>query len=94
MNKHSICLLGGTGFVGNHLATRLANEGWRVRLLTRNAARHRDLRVLPTVQIVQGDIHNTAFLRQQIAGQDAWLGEAGRVGNQRAIKLIQQLTKE
>jgi flagellar motor switch protein FliM len=33
-------------------------------------------------------------LKIQIAGQDAWLGEAGRVGNQRAIKLIQQLTKE
>ncbi len=35
-----------------------------------------------------------APLKIQIAGQDAWLGEAGRVGNQRAIKLIQQLTKE
>ena len=30
----------------------------------------------------------------QIAGQDAWLGEPGRVGNHRAIKLTQQLTKE
>ena len=35
-----------------------------------------------------------APLRIQIAGRDAWLGEAGRVGNQRAISLIQQLTKE
>ncbi len=30
----------------------------------------------------------------QIAGQDTWLGEAGRVGNNRAIKLLHQLTKE
>ena len=35
-----------------------------------------------------------APLKIQIAGRDAWLGEAGRVGNQRAISLIQQLTKE
>ena len=35
-----------------------------------------------------------APLTIQIAGQDAWLGEAGRVGNHRAIKMIQQLTKE
>ena len=35
-----------------------------------------------------------APLTIQIAGRDAWLGEAGRVGNHRAIKLIQQLTKE
>lgn len=30
----------------------------------------------------------------QFAGRDAWLGEAGRVGNNRAVKLIQQLNKE
>ena len=30
----------------------------------------------------------------QIAGREAWLGEAGRVGNIRAIKLLHQLTKE
>jgi flagellar motor switch protein FliM len=35
-----------------------------------------------------------APLTIQIAGRDAWIGEAGRVGNHRAIKLIQQLTKE
>jgi flagellar motor switch protein FliM len=35
-----------------------------------------------------------APLTVQFAGRDAWLGEAGRVGNQRAVKLIRQLTKE
>ncbi|MCK9997095.1 MAG: FliM/FliN family flagellar motor switch protein [Candidatus Krumholzibacteria bacterium] len=35
-----------------------------------------------------------APLKIQIAGRDAWLGEAGRVGNLRAISLIQQLNKE
>jgi flagellar motor switch protein FliM len=33
-------------------------------------------------------------LTVQIAGQNAWLGEAGRVGNNRAVKLLHQLTKE
>ena len=87
MKKRSICLLGGTGFVGGHLTARLANDGWRVRLLTRNAARHRELKVLPTVQIVQGDVHNSEFLRRQIAGCDAVvnlvgiLNESGRDGS-------------
>ena len=36
----------------------------------------------------------TAPLRIQIAGEDAWLGEAGRVGNNRAVQLVSQLTKE
>jgi flagellar motor switch protein FliM len=35
-----------------------------------------------------------APLTIQFAGRDAWLGEAGRVGNNRAVKLIQQLAKE
>ena len=35
-----------------------------------------------------------APLRVQIEGQSAWLGEAGRLGQNRAVKLIQQLTKE
>ena len=33
-------------------------------------------------------------LNIQIAGRDAWLGEAGRVGNNRAVQLVRQLTKE
>jgi flagellar motor switch protein FliM len=33
-------------------------------------------------------------LKVQIAGRDAWLGEAGRVGNHRAVQLVRQLTKE
>ncbi|MBT8137683.1 MAG: complex I NDUFA9 subunit family protein [Gammaproteobacteria bacterium] len=67
MSDRTICVLGGTGFVGGHLVTRLANAGWRVRLLTRSAARHRALKVLPTVTIVQGDVYNPEFLRRQVA---------------------------
>ena len=66
MHERTVCLLGGTGFVGGHLTTRLANQGWRVRLLTRNAARHRALKVLPTVRIVQGDVYRPEFLRQPL----------------------------
>ena len=35
-----------------------------------------------------------APLHVRIEGQDAWLGDAGRIGQHRAIKLIQQLNKE
>ena len=35
-----------------------------------------------------------APLLVQIEGQEAWLGEAGRLGQNRAVKLIQQLNKE
>ncbi|MDH3647183.1 MAG: complex I NDUFA9 subunit family protein [Gammaproteobacteria bacterium] len=86
MNIRNICLFGGTGFVGGHLTTRLANEGWRVRLVTRNAERHRALKVLPTVSIVQGDVYNSEFIRDQVSGCDVVvnlvgiLNERGRDG--------------
>ena len=35
-----------------------------------------------------------APLTVHIGGQDTWLGDAGRVGQHRAIKLIQRLSKE
>jgi flagellar motor switch protein FliM len=35
-----------------------------------------------------------APLKVRVEGQDAWLADAGRVGQHRAIKLIQQLSKE
>jgi len=35
-----------------------------------------------------------APLKVSIQGQEAWLGDAGRVGQHRAVKLIQQLNKE
>jgi flagellar motor switch protein FliM len=35
-----------------------------------------------------------APLKVKIEGQDVWLGEAGRLGQKRAVKLIRQLNKE
>lgn len=53
MKKYKICVLGGTGFVGKHLVSRLAGEGHQIRVLTRHRERHRDLLVLPTVELIQ-----------------------------------------
>lgn len=51
------------------------------------------------LNLVEGDVLRLPQgvetpLRVQVAGRDAWLGEAGRVGQNRAVKLIQQLNKE
>jgi uncharacterized protein YbjT (DUF2867 family) len=86
MARLRICLLGGTGFVGKRLAARLSEAGHDVTILTRHAARHRDILVLPTVRLAQGDAHDTGFLRQQFEGRDSVinlvgiLNEKGRSG--------------
>lgn len=79
-------ILGGSGFVGQALAARLAADGHRVRVWTRRRERHRELLVLPELELVEGDVYQPDFLREQFAGLDAVvnlvgiLNESGRSG--------------
>lgn len=73
----SICLTGGSGFVGHAIAARLAADGHRATVITRRTDLHRDLTVLPTVSLAQGDVHNEAFLRAVFAGHDAVINLVG-----------------
>jgi len=62
-----ILILGGTGFIGRHLAARLAAGGHRLLVPTRRFAHGRDLLVLPTVTLVQADVHDDATLDRLMA---------------------------
>ena len=68
MPTPEICILGGTGFVGHSLVQKLADRGYPVKVLTRHRIRHRDLLVLPTVRLVEGDVFDPAFLAMEFAG--------------------------
>ena len=63
-------MLGGTGFVGRHLANALVDAGYRVTVPTQNRERHRTLLVLPGVDLVNADVHDPAQLRRVVAGCD------------------------
>lgn len=76
-NNLNICILGGTGFVGKHLVSRLARDGHNIRVLTRYRERNRSLIVLPTVQVIQTDIHNETELKKLFAGQDVIINLVG-----------------
>ena len=77
MKIDSVCVLGGTGFVGRHIVTRLNNMGKHVRVLTRRRERHRELLVLPFVEVVEADIHDPEVLRQYFADRDAVINLVG-----------------
>ncbi|NIQ98340.1 MAG: NAD(P)H-binding protein, partial [Desulfuromonadales bacterium] len=70
MTQHSICILGGSGFVGHHLCARLTEEGHQLRVLTRRHEPHRDLLVLPTLELVECNVHDPDALSQAVAGCD------------------------
>jgi NADH dehydrogenase len=86
MSSHTVSILGGTGFVGRFLATRLSEAGHDIVIPTRRREQQRDLLVLPTVRLVQGDIQDAAFLRTQFEDRDVVinlvgiLNESGRSG--------------
>ena len=60
MRKFSICILGGTGFVGTRLVSRLIREGHRVTVLTRNRELHKHLLVLPGLSLLDCDVYDAA----------------------------------
>jgi NADH dehydrogenase len=77
MSTHKICLLGGTGFVGKRLTARLSEVGHDIVILTRHRERQRDLLVLPTVRLVQGDVYDPEFLRKQFEDRDTVINLVG-----------------
>ena len=73
----NICVLGGTGFVGSELITRLVSEGHWVRVPTRNLSRGQHLRVLSTVQLISANVHDLRTLGQLVAGMDVVINLIG-----------------
>jgi len=87
MTNLTICILGGTGFVGQLLSAELVQRGHHVKVLTRHRERHRELLVLPDLELIQADIHDDASLKQHFDGCDVVinlvgiLNEKGRDGS-------------
>jgi len=77
MRSLAICVLGGTGFVGSHLVSRLVRDGHRVRVLTRNRDRHRELLVLPALELRDCDVHDAAMLPEALRGNEVVINLIG-----------------
>lgn len=77
MRINSICLLGGSGFVGSHIACRLVDQGYSVRVLTRNRDRSKHLTVLPGVTVVTTNIFSKQQLQTQFKDIDAVINLVG-----------------
>jgi len=73
----SLVLLGATGFVGRSLVPRLAADGHRLTLLSRNRERHRAFAVLPNVRVVSADVHDDDALARHVHGADAVINLVG-----------------
>jgi uncharacterized protein YbjT (DUF2867 family) len=77
MNIREIAIIGGTGFVGLHIVSRLTKQGYRIRVLTRRRERHRQLLVIPNLQLCETNVHNGTELQRQLADCDAVINLVG-----------------
>lgn len=77
MRIDTVCVLGGTGFVGGHLVSRLIDQGYYVKIPSRRPMRHRELLVLPGVELVRADVHDHGELRDALQGCQAAVNLVG-----------------
>jgi uncharacterized protein YbjT (DUF2867 family) len=88
MKPLSICILGGTGFLGTRLTARLLKDSHRVTVLSRDRELHKHLLVLPGLTLENCDVYDEAQLAERLRGKDVvvnligilnerWFGGAG-----------------
>jgi uncharacterized protein YbjT (DUF2867 family) len=77
MNPRRVVLVGGSGFVGSAIANRLSEAGVEVLVPTRRRSRAGHVILLPTVQVVEADVHDPATLAGLFAGADAVISLVG-----------------
>ena len=83
MSKHTIAIIGGTGFIGGILAAQLSREGYRLKLLTRARERVKRHIVIPTLDLVEADVHNEAVLCKHLKGAKAVINLTGILNESR-----------
>ncbi|HLF67075.1 MAG TPA: NAD-dependent epimerase/dehydratase family protein, partial [Gammaproteobacteria bacterium] len=72
-----IVVLGGTGFVGQHLCAALVQAGHRVRVLSRNPDKAKALTVLPTLSLKVANIYQQDTLNKACHGAEVLINLVG-----------------
>ncbi len=77
MEIKKVCVLGGSGFVGSHLVSKLYECGYSVSVPSRNINRAKHLTVLPTVSLVEANVHDPETLVKLFRSMDAVINLVG-----------------
>lgn len=77
MQLKEICVIGGSGFVGSAIVTKLDAAGYQVKVLTRRREAAKHLLLLPHVEVVECNVLDNQALSQAISGSDAVINLIG-----------------
>jgi len=80
-----ICILGGSGFVGRHVVEKLVERGDFVVVPSRRRERAKHLITLPTVDVVEADVHDPAALARLVVRCDAVINLVGILHGRRGM---------
>jgi len=84
MKYRFVLVLGGSGFIGSHLISRLNDTGHRVIAVTRHYEHAKHLAVFPAIDdIVEANIHDDAELNRLMIGMDAVINLVGTLHSKR-----------
>ena len=79
----TIAMIGGTGFIGRHLACELARRGYSQKILTRRRERTKSVIVFPNLELIEADVHDPKVLESHFTGCDAVINLAGILNERR-----------
>ncbi len=77
MTRKTVCILGGSGFVGSQICSLLAQQGYQIKVLTRRKSRCESVAVLPNTEIIETNIHEQSQLDAQLANTDVVINLVG-----------------
>jgi len=90
MEINRVCVLGGSGFVGSHIVQLLSAQRYIVRVPTRQRERAKHLILLPTVDVVELDVHDETALAGIVRGVDAVINLVGVLHDARRTRGFEQ----
>lgn len=76
-SAYKITILGGAGFVGSSIVTKLDQVGYQIKVLSRRRESAKHLILLPNVQVVSCDIFDNHALKDALVGSDAVINLVG-----------------
>ena len=77
MRLKRVVLIGGSGFVGGWIANRLSERGMRVVIPSRHRDHTKKATMMPTVYVVEADVHDPKILADLMKGMDAVINLVG-----------------
>lgn len=86
---HRVCILGGSGFVGQQLVADLGRRGIQCRVLSRHPRRHAGLLVVPGVELVETPNLDTSSLVHQFRNCTAVINLIGILNESKRIRFRQ-----